>query len=202
MSSSANAFALFLLGLIVGCDDDGAARAQADKAAKAAGRAGKAAYAKAREVGRDIADKGERVHARAVELLEPHARRFKDGIEAIVLGAEQRATVAAKIGAAAAEVVDGDTTIIPIYQGIEDAEARARVDAAIGQMPRSEVIDGLTVGFKELTDLDSQRRTAESGYLVVWRRDNQLIGFIYRSKTTIDFAKLAALVRVVNTALD
>lgn len=78
------------------------------------------------------------------------------------------------------------------------------VDAAIGDMPRTEVIDGVTVGFKQLASLDTDKQLTEKAYLVLWRKDDHLVGFVYRSRKEIVLGAVVreapALVRAVRGA--
>ena len=60
----------------------------------------------------------------------------------------------------------------PIYIELDGQNDREAIDRAIGNMPRVEVIDGLTVGFRAFT---------KRQFLVVWRRDDRLVGFVYTS---------------------
>ena len=85
----------------------------------------------------------------------------------------------------------------PVYQPIgapgDDPETgNAKADAAIKDMGRVEVVDGVSVGFKDLTSTSTRERVSERGYLVLWRKDDHLVGFVYRSRKTIDLEKLVA----------
>ena len=80
-------------------------------------------------------------------------------------------------------------------------QCQAEVDAAIKGMPKTEGVDGMTIGFKDMVDMDGAERKSEAGYLVVWRRGDKLIGFVYRSKMKIDFAKLVDLAKLVDAGL-
>jgi hypothetical protein len=53
-------------------------------------------------------------------------------------------------------------------------------------MPRVEVIDGVTVGFRKLDAIENLKLHKERAFLVMWRRDHHLVGFLYRSTRTID----------------
>ena len=66
------------------------------------------------------------------------------------------------------------------------------VDKAIGDMPRVEVVDGVTVGFRQMDQVDTSTRVKERGYLVMWRHENHLVGFVYRSTRTINVDQLVA----------
>lgn len=177
------------------------ARDKAASAARTAREAGKTAAEKTKQAAKTVADKASDIKDTAAKALKPHADKIKGGIEAVIVEASDKSAHAAKIAAMLATAVDRDTTILPIYQDIGDEAAQAEVDAAIKGMPRTEAIDGLTVGFKDMVDLDGAQRSSESGYLVVWRRGDKLIGFVYRSKMKIDFAKLVDLVGRINKAV-
>ena len=130
--------------------------------------------------------------------LDRGAQASRGGIEALLQRGEQALPVALEIGRVLTRAIDSDTRIEPIYQEVsgaspELAARRAEADALINTMPRVEVIDNLQVGFKDLSSLDTRRQTSEQAYLVVWRQDDHLIGFIYRSRRSIDLAALVGL---------
>jgi hypothetical protein len=117
------------------------------------------------------------------------------GIEAVLRRGEQAVSVAREIGKALVSAVDVDTMIEPIYQEVvgdspELAVRRSEADEAIRGMSRVEVIEGLQVGFKELSSVDLGHHLSERAYLVVWRQDDRLIGFVYRSRRDIAMAEL------------
>lgn len=132
------------------------------------------------------------------DWLRRGAEASRVGIEALLQRGEQAAPVALEIGHALVGAIDSDTRIEPIYQEVsgaspELAARRAEADGLISTMPRVEVIDGLQVGFKDLSSLDLGRQISEQAYLVVWRQDDRLIGFIYRSRRSIDLVTLVGL---------
>ena len=138
----------------------------------------------------------------ARDWLKRGAQASQGGIEALLQRGEQALPVALEIGQALASAIDSDTRIEPIYQPIlqevggaspELAARRAEADALINTMPRVEVIDNLQVGFKDLSSLDTRRQISEQAYLVVWRQDDHLIGFVYRSRRSIDLVTLVGL---------
>ncbi len=59
-------------------------------------------------------------------------------------------------------------------------------------MPRTEVVDGLKIGFKQMDETTNTHQIKERGYLVTWRDGDRLYGFVYRSKRSIDIDKLVA----------
>lgn len=130
--------------------------------------------------------------------LQRGAAASRESIEALLQRGEQAVPVALEIGQALAGAIDANTRIEPIYQEVggaspELAARRAEADGLIATMPRVEVIDGLQVGFKDLSSLDTRRQTSEQAYLVVWRQDDRLIGFIYRSRRSLDLVTLVGL---------
>lgn len=110
-------------------------------------------------------------------------------IRDIVAAGVQAAPVALEIAKTLNAAVDSETAIEPIYQPL-DGRDPAAVDKAIGSMPRVEVIDGVNVGFSQLSRTDSGTSLDETAYLVTWRRDTHVVGLVYRTKRTIDFEML------------
>lgn len=130
--------------------------------------------------------------------LRRGAEASSEGIEAVLKRGEQGIPVALEMGRALVGSVDSDTLIEPIYQEVgggsqELALKRSEADAAIRGMTRVEVIEGLQVGFKELSSLDLGHHVSEQAYLVVWRQDDRLIGFVYRSRRDIALQQLVGL---------
>ena len=130
--------------------------------------------------------------------LQRGAQASRGGIEALLQRGEQALPVALEIAQALRSAIDSDTRIEPIYQEVsgaspELAARRAEADSLIDTMPRVEVIDGLQVGFKDLSSLATDRQISEQAYLVVWRQDDRLIGFIYRSRRSVDLVQLVGL---------
>ena len=112
-------------------------------------------------------------------------------IEVVVREGKQVAPVAMEIGQSLSDAIDSDTAIEPIFQSVEEGDTE-KVDAAIADMPRTEVIDGLTLGFKRMNETSNSKSVKERGYLVTWRDGDHLYGFVYRSKRTIDIDKLVS----------
>lgn len=130
--------------------------------------------------------------------LQRGAQASRGGIEALLQRGEQALPVALEIAQALRSAIDSDTRIEPIYQEVsgaspELAARRAEADSLIDTMPRVEVIDGLQVGFKDLSSLATDRQISEQAYLVVWRQDDRLISFIYRSRRSVDLVQLVGL---------
>lgn len=188
------------IGVLLGCDTTDAAvekgKQVADKAvagtkdavdaSKKAVDASKKAVDDARALWADVPDTGE---------LSETAKGWVDAeggsMGKVIAKGKQVAPVALEIGNTLSSAVESDRMIEPIYQEIGEEQAK-EVDEAIAQMPRIEVIDGLTVGFKQLDETSTDRIVKERGYLVTWREGNHLIGFVYRSTSTIDVEKLVA----------
>jgi hypothetical protein len=192
--------------VLFGCDaPEGRTRAaeMAEAAGSRTAEAARAARAWAGDLGL-----GELSQA-ARSWLRKGAEGSSSGIEAVLQKGEQVVPVAVEIGRVLGGAVDTSTQLEPIYQEVpggsaELAERRAEADAAIQGMTRVEVIDGLSVGFKQLSSLDLGRSTSESAYLVMWRQHDRLIGFVLRSRRDValaelvrDAPRLVALVRSV-----
>ncbi len=138
----------------------------------------------------DLRNDGE-LSQTAKAWLAAQASKATDGdIETIIQAGVQLTPVAVEATALLAEAVDSDTAIEPIFQKID--EDPAKVDKAIGDMPRVEAVDGVTVGYKQMDSLDLDQSVKQRGYLVMWRHEDHLVGFVYRSKRTIDIKKLIA----------
>ncbi len=158
------------------------------EASKDAAEKGKALYDSASRVWADIPGSGQ---------FSETAKRWLQGatdnasIEAVVREGTQIAPVAVEIGKTLHAAIDSDTAIEPIYQKVAEGEAE-QLDAAIEDMPRTEVVDGLKIGFKQLDETTNNHQIKERGYLVTWRDGDYLYGFVYRSKRTIDIDKLVA----------
>jgi hypothetical protein len=173
-----------------------------DKASALAGEAG----GKAKSLWDDLPSTGE-LSDSASGWISEQAKSAGGGIEAAIVKGKQLGPEALDIGSNLRKAVDSDTAIEPIYQEVEDGgRTAADVDAAIGDMPRKEVIEGVTVGFKRMDELSEQRSLKERGYLVMWRQGDHLVGFVYRSRREIDIEKMVAeaprLVKLVQTATD
>ena len=125
-------------------------------------------------------------------------------IRAVVAKGVQVAPVALEIAKTINGAVDSDTAIEPIYQSL-DGRDPAEVDRAIASMPRVEVVDGLKVGFHELSRLDAGTSVNERAYLITWRREDHIVGLVYRTTRTIDLDKLVKeaprLIALTQTAL-
>lgn len=106
----------------------------------------------------------------------------------------QLAPTAAEASRVLVDAVDSDTAVEPIYQQLgDDTEADlATVDAAIADMPRVEVVEDVTVGFEQLEGFEGTDHVKERGFLVMWRHQDHLVGFVYRSKRRIDLAAVVA----------
>jgi hypothetical protein len=106
-----------------------------------------------------------------------------ESISSIIAHGKQVSGAASEIYTILDAAIDSDTDIEIIYQPIEGDTANT--DRAIQAMPRVEVIDGLQVGFQDMTGYQGTSRVNESAYMVVWRQGDKLVGFIYRSHSGI-----------------
>jgi hypothetical protein len=190
------------------------AGAKAKEVAKEVGQEAKEAGAKVKEAGEHLADeaaeKGKEMWAErrgelsdnAKDILAQGAASSASSVEAFVHKGTQVAPVAIEVAKTLQDTVDSDVDIEPIVQNLDDKDAQAELDKRIADMPRVETIDGVDVGFKEVTQWDTTGRGQESAYLILWRRDARLFGLVYRSKNRINVDKLVEeaprLVRLVN----
>jgi hypothetical protein len=191
------------------------AGAQAKEAAKdvgkEAGEAAREAGARAKEAGARVQAAGEQLAGDAVDksqelwaerrgelsedakgIFAKGAASSGEGVEAMLQKGKQVAPVALDVAQTLHAAVDGDVDIEPIVQNLDDAQAQAELDRRIADMPRVETIEGVDVGFKEVTQWDTGGRGTESAYLILWRRDARLYGLVYRSNKRINIEKLIA----------
>jgi hypothetical protein len=181
--------------LVLGCT----AEAVEDKAREV----GNEAKDKAKQAGEDLADKAkdkaESWWADDVpdsgELSESAAAMLRKGadsggVEAAVTRGVQLAPVALDVAKTLHSAIDSETLVEPIVQKVDDEDAQSALDAKISDMPRVETMEGVSVGFKDMTQYDTGGRTTESAYLVLWRRDDRLLGFVYRSRKRVDIETL------------
>lgn len=199
------AFGLVPVG-VAGCDAAKSTQAASEMASAAGARTAEVAQA-AREWAAGLG-LGE-LSAAAKGWLRRGAEASASSIESVLQKGEQVVPVALEITRALVAAIDTDTAIEPIYQEVaggstELALRRAEADAAIRGMARVEPIEGLEVGFKQLSSLDAGTSVSESAYLVMWRQDDRLVGFVFRSRRAIaidqlvrDAPRLVALVRSV-----
>jgi hypothetical protein len=113
----------------------------------------------------------------------------KDGTsaEAMVARGARVAPVVVEVATVLNSAVDDETAIEPIYAPVSN---RGDADKAIASMPTVEVVDGVTVGFKKLDSMTTDSVIKEEAVLVLWRRDEHLLGFVVRKKRSIDLAML------------
>jgi hypothetical protein len=126
----------------------------------------------------------------AKELLAKGAAAKADSVEALLHDGKQVAPVALEVAKTLHGAVDTDTDIEPIVQNLEDEDAQKELDKRIADMPRVETIEGVQVGFKEVTQWDTTGRETQSAYLILWRRENRLLGLVYRSNNRINLDEL------------
>lgn len=216
--------ALLLLGAAASCSKD-ELEDKAKQAGDKAKQAGAEALEKGKELGEQAGEKSKELAGRAKDGVEdwwsdeaPSSGELSDraktlldgalpenGVEAALARGTQLAPAALEIGKAIHGAIDSDTKIEPIIQKVDDQGAQAELDAKIAGMPRVETIEGVSVGFKDMTQYDSGGRTSESAYLVLWRKDDRLLGFVYHSRQRISIDKLVAeaprLIKLVQGAL-
>lgn len=101
------------------------------------------------------------------------------------------AKAALEIGRVLSDAVDSDTSIDPVYEELDDEEARHKTDAAIAAMPSVQVIDGLKVGMEDVTRTTTEKHETRRAFAVIWRQGDRRVGFIYKTRRTIDLATLA-----------
>lgn len=172
----------------------------ADEAKDKAKEVGEAAKQKAGELADDAVDKGKQVwETRSGQLSDGAKQMFAkgaetsgDGVESMLHRGVQLAPVALEIAKSVHAAVDSGVEIEPIVQDLDDEQAQAELDRRIEDMPRVETIDGVSVGFKDMTQWNSGRRESESAYLILWRADKRLLGLVYRSHGRINMDKLVA----------
>ena len=207
-----------LLGLAAACDAGDAQEAARDKARDVQDKA----KVKAQEMGAKAADKAEEVGAKARDkagelvddatdragemwaerkgelsagaksMLAEGAGASGESVLALVHRGEQLAPVAFDIAKTLKSNMDSDVDIEPIVQDLDDEAAQAELDQRIADMPRVETIDGLDVGFKDVSQWDSGGREKESAYLILWRKDDRLYGLVYRSRSRVNIDKIVA----------
>ncbi len=186
------AASLLLVLAAVGCD-----KAES-VATEGIGRVTSAAAGEARDFAEtassaakdQLASLGDRAGAYVDERLASLLAGAADGsLEAWIVGQKSSAPEVVRIAKAIGGSISSDTTVLPIYRPVAD---KAAVDEQIGDMPRVEVIDGVTVGFSQVRKLDPKEKVDEDAYLVLWRRDATLVGFVYQKKSRIDLETLIA----------
>jgi len=206
------------LALLSACSGDQAEEA-IDKAKDRAKEVGEQAADKAKDKAREVGDKakdkagelwaerpqtGELSDA-AKNILARGAEASDGGVEAALAKGVQLAPAAVDVAKTLHGAIDSNVDIEPIVQKLDDPQAQTDLDARIKDMPRVETVDGVDVGFKEVTQWDSGGRETESAYLILWRREDRLLGLVYRSHKRINVDKLVAeaprLVGLVSGAL-
>lgn len=204
--------ALLLLALAGGCDPRQEADALAAKASAEAKSLESAATKKAGELSADAKSAArKKLDASVAEAKRKLFGLAEDGklsdgakawlrqrssgdnaageVEAVVAKGAQLAPVAVDAAGVLNAAVDDETAIEPIYQKVPQGE-EAKLDASIAAMPRVEVVEGVKIGFKKLDLIETDKVVKEQAVLVLWRKDDTLLGFLYRSKRTIDLDKL------------
>ncbi|PRP93169.1 hypothetical protein ENSA5_44360 [Enhygromyxa salina] len=186
--------AALLLAPALACEPDAAK----DRAKDRAKEVGEQAKDKAGELAEDAVDKSKELWAErngelsegAKSIFAKGASASGEGVEALLSKGQQVAPVAVEIGKSLQSMIDSDVDIEPIVQKLDDDDAQAQLDLRIKDMPRVETIDGVDVGFKDVTQWDSGGRETESAYLILWRADERLLGLVYRSRKRINIDKM------------
>lgn len=179
-----------------------AAEGAVDASKKAVGDLADATKAGAQGLVDDLRPDGE-LSETAKGWLKARAEGSDTTIESVLVKGVQLAPVALEAAKVLAEATDSQTVVEPIFQKVD--EDPAKIDAAIGGMPRVEVVDDVTVGFKQIDGFEGTQHVKQRGYLVMWRHEDHLVGFVYRSTRTIDLDTLVAetprLIRLTQKAL-
>ena len=141
----------------------------------------------------------------AIAWLKRSPSLVETGVEALVVKGAAASPLVAELSSLVREAYDSDTTIMPIYQKLDDEQAQQELDEAIADMPKTEEIQGVQVGYKSLDDIDQGKSTKERSYLVLWRHDDHLVGFVYRSRREVDLDEIArrtpAILALIEAAL-
>jgi hypothetical protein len=125
-------------------------------------------------------------------IFNKGAEASDGSVEALLAKGVQLAPVAVDIAKTLHSAIDSEIDVEPIVQKLDDYTSQADLDARIADLPRVEAINGLDVGFKDVSQWDTRGRETQSAYLVLWRRDDQLLGLVYRSKKRINVDQLIA----------
>lgn len=201
---------LCVLALLPACSEDAAEQAvdnAKDKAKDKARELGEQASDKGKELAGDLGDKaktkagelwaerpqttGELSDA-AKGIFDKGAAASDGGVEALLAKGVQVAPVAFDIAKTLHSAIDSDVQIEPIVQKVDGEQSLVELDTRIKDMPRVETIDGLDVGFKDVSQWDTRGHESQSAYLILWRRDDRLLGLVYRSSKRINVDKLVA----------
>lgn len=172
----------------------------ADKSKQLAGELGDKAKDKAGELGDKAKDKAGQLWAErpqtgelsdaAKQIFNKGAAASDGGIEAWLAKGKQLAPVAVDIAKTLHSAIDSEVDIEPIVQKLDNEQSAAELDARIQDMPRIATINGLDVGFKDVSQWDARGHESQSSYLILWRRDDQLLGLIYRSRKRVHIDQL------------
>ncbi len=182
--------ALLLVIAATGCEradelTDGAVSSAASAVEKKGRQLADSAASATRE---KIEDLGAEAGAYVDRQLRQWLKEATDGsLEAALRDGHSTAADVVQLAKAVSGAVSSDTTVLPIYRPAGDAK---KVDEQISGMPRTEVIDGVTVGFKQVRTLSNDERVTDDAYLVLWRRDDKIVGFVYQRRSRIDIDAL------------
>jgi hypothetical protein len=175
-----------------------------DKSKELAGDLGDKAKDKAGELWAERPQSGELSDA-AKGIFDKGATASDGSVEALLANGVQLAPVAFDVAKTLHSAVDSDVEIEPIVQKLDGEQSQAELDARVKDMPRVETIDGVDVGFKDVSQWDTRGHESQSAYLILWRRDDRLLGLVYRSRKRINVDTLVAeaprLIGLVSGAL-
>jgi hypothetical protein len=164
----------------------------ADKGKQLAGDLGDKAKGKAGELWAERPTTGELSDSAKGIFAKGAAASDDGGVESMLAKGQQLAPVAFDVAKTLHSAIDSDIEIEPIVQKLDDEQSVVELDARIKDMPRVETINGLDVGFKDVSQWDTRGRETQSAYLILWRRENQLLGLVYRSRKRVHVDKLVA----------
>lgn len=174
-----------------------------EQEAKAQASAAASAVAQGKEqAGLALDGAGERLEQSTRVWLAAQGASAKPGsIESWLGNGTKALNVVGALSSAIQSSVERETVVQPIVQDVPEGEA-PKVDAAIAEMPRVEVIGGVQVGFRQADELSTEAKTSERAYLVMWRREGRLYGFFYRSKQTVHLDKVVEHAPKLMTAIE
>jgi hypothetical protein len=141
-----------------------------------------------------------------LEALKEHAKTAKDHVVHWVTRGKQITHATVEVGKVVVRAVELSLDIDCIYQDAGDEQAQAELDQAITSMATLEVMDGVTVGLERIKSLEKLKYKTGAGYLVLWRRGDKLIGFVWRSEREIDLgiviSEAPRLMGLIHAAID
>lgn len=186
----------FGLAPLSACGKADSAKEEVEAESKGLADRARALGARARDEARELGARARGEADDAVRAVEPFVDDARSGVEAVIVKGRQLEDKAAAMKDTVTPALSDGVVFKPIYQRVDDAETMATLDASIANMPRAEVIDGVTVGY---------RAHSKRQYLVLWRKGNYLVGFVYTSLTDIALEEIMkrapALVRMIENVI-